>query len=94
MCFAGPIGLDTVCPMYMQHVWGLAIDCNRSKYLDSNATCLVMSIKLSIKSFTLVRPVFEASELTMCEVFEEALFIRHATSLQSVDHASHVGIAR
>jgi len=93
-CLVGSIGIDTICPMYMQYVWGLAINCNRSKYWDSNAASLAMSIKLSIKIFVPIRPVFEVPKLMTCETLEQMLFISHATSLQAVDHASLVSFTR
>jgi len=70
------------------------INQSRLRYQNSNATNLAMRVKLSIKNLIPIRPIFEVSELTMCKAFEQMIFVSHATSLQAVDHVSHVGITR
>jgi len=76
------------------NVGRVIINPGRLRYQNSNATNLAMRVKLSIESLIPIRPVFEASKLTMCKAFEQTIFVSHATSLQMVDHVSHVGITR
>jgi len=63
--------------MRMGNVGTATINQSRLRYWNSNATCFMMDVKVSIEDFIPVRPNVEVLEPMMHKVFEKMLFISH-----------------